>query len=46
MDENPRELPEGVASVKQTFANEITQQDKKALSPMSDDFFINKNSHE
>jgi len=46
MDENPRELPEGVASVKQTFANEVTAQDKKALSSMSDNFFLNKNSHE
>ena len=45
MDENPKELPEGVTSVKQTFANEVTAQDKKALSSMSDDFFLNKNSH-
>ena len=42
MDENPRELPEGSASSKTTFANEVTQQDKKQLSQLSENFFLNQ----
>jgi hypothetical protein len=41
MDENPREFPDPSTSAKPAFANEITSQDRKQLSQLSENFFVN-----
>ena len=39
MDETPTELPENSGFAKSSFANEPTEQDKKQLGPLADNFF-------
>jgi hypothetical protein len=41
MDETPREFPDPSTSAKLAFANEITSQDRKQLSQLSENFFVN-----
>ena len=44
LDENPRELPDNPTSSKPVFANEKTEQDRKQLAPLADNFFQNQSN--
>ena len=41
MDENPRELPDPSTTPQPAFANEKTEQDRKQLAPLANNFFQN-----
>ena len=44
MDENPRELPEPSTTPQPAFANEKTEQDRKQLAPLANNFFQNSSN--
>ena len=44
MDETPRELPDPSTNPQPTFANEKTEQDRKQLAPLANNFFSNQSN--
>jgi len=44
MDETPRELPDPSTNPQPAFANEKTEQDRKQLAPLANNFFSNQSN--